>query len=132
MIDGGFSLVRFFEEGGWPMYFVLAMGASAHLLALAALGSMVAKRRAIPLVFGAGTLLLAVSTLCVGAGGFVFGMRQVEEAVAFADSADRDLMRARGREEADNNLYFGGCAFLLPFFAGVSAIGRGATMKDRG
>ena len=130
-MSGGFDLVQFFQEGGWAMYLVLAMGSSAHLLAVAALGSMFSKRRAVPLGFGAATLLLAVSTLCLGAGGFVVAMRQVEAAVAFADPATQEIMRALGRDEADNNLYFGGCAFLLPFLAGVLALGRGATRKDR-
>jgi hypothetical protein len=39
------------------MYLVLCVGGLSHVLALAALGSMFAKRRAMPLGFGAATLL---------------------------------------------------------------------------
>ncbi len=128
--SAGFDPLTFFQEGGAAMYLVLCVGALGHGLALAALGSMLAKRRAMPLGFGAATLLFALTTACAGVGGYVMGMRNVEDAVAFADPEMQARLRAQGQEEADNNLYFGGCAFLFPFFAGLVAIGRGATMKD--
>jgi hypothetical protein len=130
MSDVGWDPLRFFQEGGWAMYLVLCTGGLSHLLALAALGSMLAKRRAMPLGFGAATLLFAVSTLCVGVGGYFMAMRNVEDAVQFADPATQAMLRETGRAEADNNLYFGGCAFLFPLLAGAVALGRGATMRD--
>ncbi|MBX7194123.1 MAG: hypothetical protein K1X94_18865 [Sandaracinaceae bacterium] len=126
----GFDPATFFQEGGAAMYLVLCIGALSHVLALAALGSMLAKRRAMPLGFGAATLLFALSTACTGVGGYLMGMRNVEDAVAFADPELQARLRAQGQEECDNNLYFGGCAFLFPFFAGLVAVGRGAMMKD--
>jgi hypothetical protein len=57
-------------------------------------------------------------------------MRNVEEAIVFADPASQAMLREAGQKEADDNLYFGGCAFLFPLLAGVIALGRGAMMKD--
>jgi hypothetical protein len=57
MSDVGSDPFRFFQEGGLAMYLVLCVGGLSHVLALAALGSMFAKRRAMPLGFGAATLL---------------------------------------------------------------------------
>ncbi len=130
MSDGGFDPARFFMEGGWTMYLVLCTGGLGHMLAVASIGAMFAKRRAMPLGMGAATLLFAVTTMCVGVGGYFMGMRMVDEAVAFADPESQAMLRAQGQEEADNNLYFGGCAFLFPLLAGIAAIGRGAMMKD--
>lgn len=130
MSASGFDPARFFMEGGWSMYLVLCTGGLSHLLAVASLAALFSKRRAMPLGMGAATLLFAVTTMCVGVGGYVMSMRMVEEAVAFADPASQDMMRAQGQDEADNNLYFGGCAFLFPLLCGIAALGRGAAMKD--
>lgn len=130
MSDAGFDPARFFMEGGWPMYLVLCTGLFGHVLAIASLGAMFAKRRAMPLGMGAATLLFAVTTMCVGVGGYFMGMRMVDEAVAFADPESQAMLRAQGQDEADNNLWFGGCAFLFPLLCGLAAIGRGAMMKD--
>ncbi|MBN8616974.1 MAG: hypothetical protein J0L92_40710 [Deltaproteobacteria bacterium] len=130
MSESGFDPARFFMEGGWAMYLVLCTGALGHVLAIASLASLFSKRRAMPLGMGAATLLFAVTTLCVGVGGYFMGMRMVEEAVAFADPDSQAMLRAQGQDEADNNLYFGGCAFLVPLLCGLVAVGRGATMKE--
>ena len=130
MSDVGWDPFVSFQEGGFAMYFIACIGALGHLMAIAALASMVAKRRAMPLGMGAATLLFAVTTMCLGVGGYLWGMRQVDEAIAFADPEQREALYAQGQAEASNNLTFGGCAFLFPLLAGVVAITRGAMMKD--
>ncbi len=130
MSDIGWDPFDFFREGGFAMYLVACVGGLGHVMAIAALGSMMAKRRAMPLGMGAATLLFSLSTLCVGVLGYFMAMRNVEGAIAAAPPEYADQFLTQGREEADNNLYFGGCAFLFPLLAGAAAIARGATMKD--
>jgi hypothetical protein len=128
--DVGWSPLTFFQEGGFAMYFALCGGVLAHLLALASIGALFAQRRAFPLGMGAATLLFALSTALVGVLGYVWGMQQVNEAVAYVDPSQAEMIRQVGQDEADNNLWLGGLLCILPSLVGVLAISRGAMMKD--
>lgn len=128
------SLSDFFAEGGAPMYLVACTAVPAFGLALAALGAMASSTRALPLGLGASALLFGLVTVGLGVVGYLWGVQQVEEALAYValppDETAR--LRAQGLAEADNNLWLGGIASILPLAAGALAVLRGVTMKTEG
>jgi hypothetical protein len=131
MSDIGWDPLRFIQEGGAAMYLALCFVLVSHPLALGALGSLFATRRAFPLGMGAATLLFALGTLLVGVLGYVWGMQQVNEALAYVEPEHAEELRRIGTAEADNNLWLGALGALFPFLAGTLAIVRGATLKEK-
>lgn len=114
--------VNMFQEGGWPMWVVLAVDLCAGgLVPLAVVVTLVArftnKGRTVALVLGVLALVSAIVPMCAGVGGYYLGMSYVEEAVANVDPEYKQQLLLAGRAEASNNLTFGigsGCCLLVP------------------
>lgn len=114
-----------FQEGGATMYGILCMALFAHVLGLAALGVSLFSKKGkggAPLAIGSGALLFGVVSMLIGVVGYLWGMSRVDDALLYADSSQAELMRAVGRAEAMNNIYFGCCATVFPVVAGLAAI----------
>lgn len=126
------DIVPWFQEGGWAMYGALCGSLFSMAIGLGAVGvAFATKKRGLAIGLGAATLLFALTTFCTGVAGYAMGMRNVEEAVVFAEPAYRTALLERGRDEAQNNLEMGACASLLPLLLGLAALGRGLT-RPRG
>ncbi len=122
-------LFDYIREGGFAMYVMLLIALVTHPLAIGAVVTTFGSRRGLTLALGVTTLVLA--GLLVGSGvlGYVLGMRNVDEAVRFADPEFAAALRAQGAEEADNNLYFAVILGAFPLLAGSIALLRGLRMK---
>ena len=121
-----------FQEGGASMWGVLCCGGFAHVMAIVALGFMLSKKRGAIIGTGAASLALGVVSMGVGLAGYLYGMSRVEEAIAFADPAMRDMLLAQGRSEAMNNLWFGACTCGIPALAGALVLVKGMLTKVEG
>lgn len=114
--------VTMFQEGGWPMYAVLALDVCAGgLVPLAVVVTLIArftnKGRTVALVLGVLALISAIVPMCAGVGGYFLGMSYVEDAVANVDPEYKQRLLQAGEAEASNNLTFGigsGCCLLVP------------------
>jgi hypothetical protein len=123
------EVIRWFQEGGAPMYGALCCSLLSVAIGLGAVGvAFATKKRSLAIGLGAARLLFALTTLCTGVSGYFMGMRNVEAAVAFADPESRTMLLEQGRDESQNNLEMGACASLLPLLLGIAALGRGLTL----
>ena len=129
-MNESFDVGLFFEEGGWTMYVITALGFLGLALAFASLASLFGPSRRVPIGVGLASLFIAVMALGMGVGGTVIG-RLPGSCPMNADAESRDLMRARGDEESDNNVWLGGIACMFPFLCGALAVACGLAMKDK-
>ncbi len=115
-------VLQAFEEGGWPMYLVLAVDSCFAVVAVVALALAVALRGStVGKVAAAGLGACALLPLLIGVGGYTWGMQRVTEAVTYADPEFREQLMVVGRSEAMNNLWFGAGSLMctLPVAAVV-------------
>lgn len=124
------ALTRYFQEGGWSMYPIACLGVVGAFIGFAALASMFASSRKLPIGLGLSALILGLMALGMSVFGTMQGRRATEEAVASVEPGYADEIRMQGYEESDNNLVLGALACALPLLAGLLAVGRGAMMKD--
>lgn len=118
------------SEGGAPVWGLVLCALVSHPIALAALGLALAKRsRGLALGMGAATVGLGMMALLLGVGGYLYGMHQVDAAVAYADPDSRELLRAVGQREAMISVWCGLGATALPLFLGLAAVARGLTIR---
>ena len=109
---------------------IACFGVVGALVALAAIASLFAPSRRLPIGVGLSAMIIGLMALGMGLFGTMQGRRVTEEAVANVDPELSELIRTQGYEESDNNLVLGGLASVLPLLVGMLAIGRGVTMKE--
>lgn len=120
------------SEGGAPVWGLLLCVLVSHPVALAAIGVALAKRsRGLSLGLGAVTVGLGVAALALGVLGYLYGMHQVDAAVAYADPESRALLREVGQHEALISVWCGLGAMALPLLLGVAAVARGLTLPAK-
>lgn len=109
-----------FQEGGWAMYAVLAIGVPAWFFTLIAGGVLIFKRRPLQLVLG-GLLPTVCGLLAIqfGAIGYYNGMSMADEAIAFADPSMQDAMLAEAGRMAMYPVYFGLALGTIPTLVGA-------------
>lgn len=124
------DVLQAFQEGGWPMYVVLLCTMATHPLAVGiAITAFVSKRKGMVIGLAAASLVFGLSTACAGAGGYLWSMQQVNEAVAYADPAFVETLRAQGQREASWNWICGAIGAALPALLSLIALVRGITMR---
>lgn len=111
----------------WPTlaFCVLALGVGLLGLVVAS----VAKSRGGAIALPAATVLLVALAGASGLAGYLWGLQEVEAALAAADPSARSMLEAVGRDEAAQNLYLAALGGALPFFLGVAGLALGATRK---
>jgi len=109
---------------------IACFGVVGALVALAAMASIFASSRKIPIGFGLSAMIIGLMALGMGLFGTMQGRRVTEQAVISAPPEYAEMLRTQGYEESDNNLVLGGLASVLPLLVGMLAIGRGVTMKE--
>lgn len=125
-------LINSVREAGWFGYAGICLGLLGVPLGLACLGSLLAKRRGLPLGLGAVAVLFAMLTFGLGVVGYFVSMYQVETALLgldIADPAHYAQLHAAGVAEAISSPVIGGLGAVFPFVAGLVACVRGALMK---
>lgn len=127
-------MMELFARGGWPTYALLCFAFVSHPLALAALVlGFTQRRRGGAIGLGAASLLLGVLALLLGVGGYLWGMHQVNEALAYAGgSAELETLRAYGQQEAMISVWCALASCALPFLCGGLALARGLTLPKGG
>ena len=125
--------MQIFAEGGFPMWIILACVLVSHPLAIAAvIVAFVNEQRAVVLALSGAVLLFAQTTACVGVAGYLWGLSQVEAALAGAaglEPAMLEALREQGQQEASWNWICGGIGTVLPLILALVGLARGVTMK---
>jgi hypothetical protein len=114
MNDGSFDLVRWFLEGGWPMYAVAFFGLEG--LAMGSLHAALSKRWTRLTFFGA-----LASIFLAGIGGTVLGRVRMEAALKSVDPTMAEQLRQVGEQEASHPIKLAGMVAMLaliPFVIG--------------
>lgn len=123
--------MRIFQEGGWPMFPLLACVMITHPLSVGvAITAFVSKRRGMVLGLGSASLLLSLGAVGIGVGGYLLGMRQVEQALAMVGPEHTSMLYEQGRAEASVNWMCGLAGAALPVLVSLIAIARGVMMRD--
>lgn len=116
------GVLTMFQEGGASMWGILAFDLCAMaLVPLALIVSIVARSRGtmrgVSLGLGVLALMAALTPMCMGVGGYMYGVSRTEAAVANADPQYKEMLTTAGEAEASQNLNFGfgsGCLCLMP------------------
>ncbi len=123
---------RWFLEGGWPMWVLL--GADVCLIGLFVVGLGVAgvlRGTTIAKLIGGVLIVLALAPAVIGAGGYFWGMHQVNQALMNVDPSERAVITEEGRAEAMNNVWFGGGSLLCTLPAAALVLGIAMTGSRR-
>ena len=123
------GIANYIVEGGSGMYLVACLGMLGLVFGLGALASLFSSSRKFPIGMGLAAIVIGLMTLGMGLLAMMFARHSVDEVLPLVDPSMADALRARGYEEADNSLVFGGLACVAPLLAGMIAVGRGALMK---
>ena len=115
--------VDYLARGGIAAYGLLCFIFLTHPVALAALGTAIAKRRTAAIVLGGGSVLLGMLTILIGVGGYLYGMSQVDRALMNASPESVEVMREVGQQEAMISVWCALASCLLPtLFGGVALL----------
>lgn len=97
MENGGFDLVRMFQEAGAFAYISVAASVVIMIVIFA-----------LPKLPEPSVWAMALLPFALGYVGYMLGMRMVEQAIVYADPESRAVLLEAGTREARQNLVIGG------------------------
>ena len=119
------SLAEIFRTGGPAMYAVLLLNLLGGLLTLVmGIVGMFGKRVPLPL-----WLLMPSTVVAVGVAGMMYGISELEQAMAYATPATRSLLYIRGLSMAAAPLLFACMSAAVLLGLSAAAAGAGALTK---
>jgi len=120
------SLARLFEEGGPPMYFLLALGALGLAATVGAgLFALLWKARRVALGVAVGLVALGLLILAVGFLGQAWGLRQMNAALAQVNPEDVAIIQMVGSAEARAPVILALLLCQPPLVTGIALVGLG-------
>ncbi len=126
-MSGLSDIAMWFRYGGATMWAVSGQVCLGLLVGVVALVVVAVARkkpamRTVGIVAGFLTIVCASAPVCSGVFGWWSGNRMVAAAVEHADPEHREVLSARGQEEARIPLLFGGGAGSLCLIAAISLL----------
>ena len=122
--------IMVFQQGGWAMWAVLAIGLPAWFFTAIAAGVLMLKREPLPLMLGGlFPALSGVLAILVGAIGYFLGMSMAADAIAMADPQVRDLMMAEAERVAVYPFYLGLVMGVIPSLIGGVCFALALTLR---
>lgn len=118
-------LRELFLEGGVWMYPIMLFNCALVPLSIVLLSIGVASKERNALVFGLVLLGGGLVPAMLGEVANVLAMRNVEDAIAYANPADRAVILAAGTAESLTTLLFGLAGAIVPVFCGFVLVGVG-------
>ncbi len=114
------------NEGGTPVLGLLCCALVSHPLAIAAVAvALVSRVKRWALVAGGISLAVGLGAIGLGVAGYLYGISQVEAALAEVPPEVRAELLDVGRSEAMISIWVGLVSAAFPLLAGVGALARG-------